>query len=274
MIGAIIGDTAGSRFEFANIHTMKFTLLTPECSLTDDSIMSIAVAEAVMEWEDDGYREKKNYEKLKEYAVSQMRRWGRKYPDAGYGGHFAMWLESDDMGPYNSCGNGSAMRISPVGWASESLEECIAMSRAVTEVTHNHPDGIMGAEATAVQIFLSRKGMSLDELKKYEEEHYYPLDNYSWDYLKDHYKWHSLCDGTCQAAFTALYESKSYEDAVRSSISLGGDSDTIAAICGAIAEAVYPIDRKLREKIASYMSEEEKDVVRKFQSRYVSIKHS
>lgn len=269
MIGAIIGDTTGSRFEFDNINTKKFTLLTPECFLTDDSIMCIAVAEAVMKWEDDGYKEKKDYRKLGEYAVSEMRKWGRKYPGAGYGGHFALWLESDDMGPYNSCGNGAAMRISAVGWAAESIEECIAMSRAVTEVTHNHPDGIKGAEATAVQIYLAKNGMSIKELRKYEEEHYYSLEEYSFTYLRDNYRWQSLCDGTCQAAFVSLYESTDFEDAIRNCISIGGDCDTTAAICGAIAEAVYPIDGKLREKIKSYMSDEEKRVVEEFQSRYV-----
>lgn len=271
MIGAIIGDTVGSRFEFDNIHRKDFDFLTPECALTDDSIMSIAVAEAIMKWEDNGFRKNKDYKKLSDYAISSMRHWGRKYPNAGYGGHFAMWLTSDDMGPYNSCGNGAAMRISPIGWVAESLEECIAMSRAVTEVTHNHPDGIKGAEATAVQIYLARKGMSINELRKYEEEHYYPLDNYSFKFLKKHYKWHSLCDGTCQAAFVSLYESSSFEDAIRNTISLGGDCDTTGAICGAIAEAIYPIDEKLNEKIKTYMSQEEQNVLEEFQKRYVYV---
>ena len=153
MLGAIIGDTVGSRFEFDNNHTKDFEFLTKECRPTDDSVMTIAIADAIMQWDHEG---RPSYGRLSELAAESMRMWGRAYPRAGYGGHFAMWLVDDSMGPYNSCGNGSAMRVSPVGWAATSLEECIAMSRAVTEVTHNHPDGIKGAEATAVQVFLAR----------------------------------------------------------------------------------------------------------------------
>ncbi len=272
MIGAIIGDTVGSRFEFDNIHRKDFDFLTSECALTDDSIMSIAVAEAVMKWEDDGWREIKDYKMLSDYAVSSMREWGRKYPDAGYGGNFSLWLESDNMGPYNSCGNGAAMRISPVGWVAETLEECINLSRAVTEVTHNHPDGIKGAEATAVQIFLAKNGTGLKELRKYEEEHYYSLERYSFKYLRKHYEWESLCDGTCQAAFVSLYESHSFEDAVRNAVSLGGDSDTIGAICGSVAEALYPVEEDLIKRIETYMNDEERDVVERFRRRYVTGK--
>ena len=168
MLGAIIGDTVGSRFEFDNNDSKEFEFLNSNCSFTDDSVMTIAIADAIMQWDIEG---RPSFKRLSELASSSMRMWGRAYPYAGYGGHFARWLESDSMGPYFSCGNGSAMRVSPVGWAAGTLEECIAMSRAVTEVTHNHPDGIKGAEATAVQVFLARQGMTLPELKEYEQRH-------------------------------------------------------------------------------------------------------
>ena len=269
MIGAIIGDTVGSRFEFDNIHTKEFEFLTPECFLTDDSIMTLAIAEAVLKWIDNGGREKKNYKMLSEFAALSMRKFGNKYPHAGYGSHFKRWLKDPSMGPYNSCGNGSAMRVSAVGWAADTKEECIAMSKAVTSVTHNHIDGIKGAEATAVEIFLARtQNMSLENLKRYEEENYYSLKGYEFEELKKSYTWQSLCDGTCQAAFSCLYNSTSFEDAIRNCVSIGGDVDTTSAICGSIAEAVYPIESTLRAKIRGYMTKDLLEVLDEFESRF------
>ena len=222
MLGAIIGDIVGSRFEFYNLEGEEFQFLDENCSFTDDSVMTIAIADAILQWDSEGRR---SYGRLSELATKLMREWGLSYPYAGYGAHFTQWLESDTMGPYNSCGNGAAMRVSPVGWAATSLEECIAMSRAVTEVTHNHADGIMGAEATAVQIFLANQGMGLASLKKYEEEHYYPI-KHDLAWLLKNYRWHSLCNGTCQPAYECLYESIGFEDAVRNCMLVGGDCDT------------------------------------------------
>lgn len=269
MIGAIIGDTVGSRFEFNNIHTKDFEFLSPKCFLTDDSIMTIAVAEAIIEWIDTNGREEKDYSKLSKYAEASMRKWGLKYPDVGYGTHFKRWLNDPSMGPYNSCGNGSAMRISPIGWVAETKEECILMTKAVTEVTHNHIDGIKGAEATAMQIFLARaENMDKDALKRYEEENYYSLDGYEFETLKRSYTWQSLCDGTCQAAFSSLYNSTSFEDAIRNCILIGGDVDTTGAICGSIAEVIYPVESAIREKIRTYMTKEELSVLDEFESRF------
>ncbi len=171
------------------------------------------------------------------------------------------------MGPYNSCGNGAAMRISPVGWAAGSLEECIAMSRAVTDVTHNHPDGIMGAEATAVQIFFARQGMGLAELKKYEEDHYYKIEHdLAW--LRRNYDWHSLCDGTCQPAYECLYESLSYEEAIRNCMAIGGDCDTTGAICGGIAEAVWGVPADIEKKARTYLDKYQLGVIDEFREKY------
>lgn len=266
MIGAIIGDTVGSRFEFHNTNTRNFEFLHANCSYTDDSVMTIAIAEAIMQWDIEG---RSSYKALSRFAIESMRMWGRTYPFAGYGGHFAMWLGDDRIGPYNSCGNGAAMRISPVGWAATSLEECIAMSKAVTEVTHNHPDGIMGAEATAVQIFLARQGTPKSELRKYEEEHYYSIDHDLAWYLTN-YSWHSLCDGTCQPAYECLYESSGFEDAIRNCMAVGGDCDTTGAICGGIAEAVYGIPENLKQQIRLYLDDDQLEVIDSFRARYVT----
>ena len=264
MIGAIIGDIVGSRFEWQNTKKEDFTFLHPTCSFTDDSVMTIAVADAIMQWDGEG---RKSFERLSELAIIAMRTWGRAYPYAGYGGHFGQWLMDDSMGPYNSCGNGAAMRISPVGWAATTLEECIAMSRAVTEVTHDHPDGIKGAEATAVQIFLARQGKSLTELKEYEEKHYYSIaHDVAW--LRRNYRWHSLCDGTCQPAFECLYESTGYEDAIRKCMLVGGDCDTTGAICGGIAEAVWGIPEDIQRKVYSYLDEIQIALIDVFRSNY------
>ena len=265
MIGAIIGDTVGSRFEFDNIHTKDFEFLNNECKPTDDSIMTIAIADAIIEWDKTG---RENHEVLSDYAEQAMRRWGRAYPCAGYGGHFTKWLEDFSMGPYNSCGNGAAMRVSPVGWAARDLDECKHMSFAVTAVTHNHPDGIMGAEATAVQIFLARHGCTKEQLKQYEEENYYTL-HCDMPWYRKHYQWESLCNGTCQPAFQCLYDSTDYEDAIRNCISIGGDCDTTAAICGAIAEAVYKIPPTLNQKIRTFMDEDQLVIVDEFYKRFV-----
>ena len=267
MLGAIIGDVVGSRFEWHNIHTKKFDFLPNSCFFTDDSVMTIAIAQAILSWQDDGFFSKANYPMLSSYAVKFMRKWGAKYPKAGYGGHFREWLRDANMGPYNSCGNGSAMRVSPVGWAARSLDECIAMSRAVTEVTHNHSDGIMGSEATAVQIFQALHGMSLEQLRDYEKTHYYALEhNLKW--LRENYTWQSLCNGTCQPAFVCVYESKNFEDAIRNCMSIGGDCDTTGAICGSIAEAVWGIPQKHAQRVMDFMDDEQKQIVLEFQSRF------
>ena len=155
MLGAVIGDIVGSRFEWHNIRTKEFALFHEDCTFTDDTVMTCTVAQAILDWDEE---KRPSWQRLSQLSEKNMRELGEIYPDRGYGGNFRQWLYDESMGPYHSCGNGSAMRISPVGWAADSLESCIAMSHAVTAITHNHPDGIMGAEATAVQIFLAHSG--------------------------------------------------------------------------------------------------------------------
>ncbi|MGD1831944.1 MAG: ADP-ribosylglycohydrolase family protein [Sphaerochaetaceae bacterium] len=199
-----------------------------------------------------------------------MRKLGAVYPDSGYGSYFSCWLEDETMGPYNSCGNGSAMRVSPVGWAASSLQMCIEMSRAVTRVTHDHPDGIKGAQATAVQIFLARNGATLDELRSFEDEHYYPIE-YDMNWLREHYTWSSLCDQSCQPAYVCLYESKDFEDCIRNCMSIGGDSDTISAIAGSIAEAVYKIPDDITAEGLSYLDDNLIAIYKDFAGRYIYL---
>ena len=222
--------------------------------------MKLAIAKAITTWHNEG---RPSYGRLSKLASKSMRELGTQYTYRGYGSHFLQWLYDDTTGPYNSCGNGSAMRVSAVGWAAESLEDCIAMSTAVTEVTHNHPDGIMGAEATAVQIFLARNGTSLSELRAFEEKHYYTIE-YDMQWLTENYSWSSLCNHTCQPAFVCLYESENFEDCIRNCMSIGGDSDTIGAIAGGIAEAVFGIPDKLKKQGLSYLDENLKAIYTEF----------
>lgn len=205
----------------------------PACRYTDDTVMTIAVANAL-----HMYRENRSISQFEKEVSSQMRYLGRKYPDAGYGGRFYDWLMDDTMGPYESYGNGSAMRVSPVAWVAGSLEEAELLAQATAETTHNHPEGIKGAKAVAAAIYLSRVQKSKVEIREYIESNYYPLD-FTLDEIRDSYYFEVSCQKSVPQAIEAFLESESYEDAIRNAISIGGDSDTIAAITGSIAEAFY-----------------------------------
>ena len=253
MIGAIIGDIAGSRFEFNNHRSKDFKFLHRRCEFTDDSVMTIALSQAILDCQGD-------YSCLRDHAITRMREFGTRYPDAGYGGGFFNWLFAAEPQPYNSCGNGAAMRVSAVGFAARTPEECKDMSRKVTEVTHNHPDGILGAEATAMAIFMARRGATIPQIRKVFTEQYYPID-FTLDGIRDSYKWGALCSNTVPQAMEAFFESTGYEDAIRSAISIGGDSDTIAAITGGVAEAYYGVPDELREQAMSYLTPDLREVI-------------
>lgn len=262
MLGAIIGDIVGSRFEFNNHRSMEFALFSPSCSATDDSIMTLAVAKALMETAkqiEAGFTAD-NYQLLSELTVRFMQGIGRKYPHCGYGGMFSRWMFSDNPQPYNSFGNGAAMRISPAGFAASSESEAIRLSEAITAVSHNHPEGLKGAEATVVAIFMARQGKSKDEIKKRISKDYYPLD-FSIAEIRPIYKFNEICQETVPQAIQAFLESNSFEDAIRTAISLGGDSDTIAAITGGIAEAYYGIPDDCRHKAIVYLDQELRDII-------------
>lgn len=265
MLGAIIGDIVGSRFEWHNIKTKEFTFFHIDCFATDDSIMTLAVAEAILACNED-------YSDLGDQTVKYMRELGHRYPDAGYGGRFREWLKKPFPKPYNSLGNGAAMRVSPVAYAAENVDQLKALSRAVTEVTHNHPSGIKGAEATAVAIFLALHGASKQDIKKVIDEEYYNLDFYQLDEIRDDYSFDETCDGTVPYAIEAFIEAASFEDTIRNAISIGGDSDTLAAIAGSIAEAYYGIPDNIRSQAIQYLDKVQIDILNKFEVKYGIIR--
>ena len=263
MLGTIIGDIVGSRFEWNNIKTKEFDFLTYKCSATDDSIMSLAVAQAILDC-------KGNYANLGNAAVSRMQEIGRPYPNCGFEGMFYQWIYSDDPQPYGSFGNGAAMRVSACGFAANSLDEAIALSKAVTEVTHNHPEGIKGAEATAVAIYLAREGKSILEIRDYIDKHYYPMD-FTLDGIRDTYEFNETCQNTVPQAIMAFLESTDFEDAIRNAISIGGDSDTLAAITGGIAEAYYGITTDIRKYALTFLDERLLKILVDFENVYAPL---
>lgn len=263
MLGAIIGDTVGSRFEWHNHRSKEFDFLTYKCELTDDSIITLAIAKAVLKSEGD-------INKLPNLAVRYMQQLGHFYPDAGYGGAFRKWLNSNNPKPYGSFGNGAAMRVSPVGFAADSLDEAIAMSKAVTKVTHNHPEGIKGAEATTVAIFMALHGESMLEIRDYIDKNYYPM-NFTLDGIRGSYQFNETCQDTVPQAMMAFFESTGFEDAIRNAISIGGDSDTLAAITGGIAEAYYGIPSEIRKHELTFLDERLLAILVEFENKYKPI---
>lgn len=259
MIGAIIGDIVGSRFEFKNHKSKEFELFTKDCRVTDDSVMTLAVAKAIMETEKKigyllgGYDFDSNYySMLENMTIKYMQEIGRSYPNCGYGSMFRLWIFSKNPEPYNSFGNGAAMRISPVGFVARTESEVCRLSQVVTATTHNHEEGIKGAEATAIAIFMARRGFTKSEIRNKINGNYYSLD-FTIDEIRETYQFNATCQGTVPQAIVAFLESTSFEDAIRTAISVGGDSDTLAAITGAIAEAYYGVPEGIKEKAINYL---------------------
>ena len=264
MIGAIVGDIAGSRFEWRNRKSKEFTLLKGNaCCFTDDTVMTLAVADAILKWKASGGG---SYGALSAEAVRSLQAFGRQFPHAGYGGSFRRWLRDENPQPYNSWGNGAAMRVSACGWAGRTPDEVKALSRAVTEVTHDHPEGIKGAEATAVATFLARTGKSMEAIREVIVRDYYPLD-FTIDEIRPTYKFDVSCQGSVPQALEAFFESTSFEDAVRNAISIGGDSDTIGAICGAVAGAYYGVPGDIRTQAEAFLDNRLLKVLYDFESR-------
>ena len=264
-IGAMVGDIAGSRFEWRNRKSKEFTLLKGSaCRFTDDTVMTLAVADAILKWRGGSSAA------LSTETVKSMQAFGRRYPGAGYGSSFWRWLHDWNPRPYNSWGNGAAMRVSACGWAARTLDEVKAMSRAVTEVTHNHPEGIKGAEATAVATFLARTGKPLAEIRETIVRDYYPLD-FTLDGIRPTYKFDVSCQGSVPQALEAFLESTSFEDAIRNAISVGGDSDTIGAICGAVAGAYYGVPDDIRAQTETFLDESLLKVLHDFEGQILGI---
>jgi len=246
MIGAFCGDVVGSIYEFNNCKSTEFPLFTSESRFTDDSVMTVATMDALVN--NKGYTE--TYIK-----------WFKKYPNAGYGGSFFRWCISSSHKPYNSWGNGSAMRVSPVGFWYDSLEEVLEGAKKSAEVTHNHPEGIKGAKSTAAAVFLARKGSSKRYIKEYIEKQFkYDLSE-SVDSIRRWYHFDVSCQGSVPQAIICFLQSDNFEDAIRKAVSIGGDSDTIACITGGIAEAYYGIPEDIKAETLKRLPEDMKSII-------------
>ncbi len=269
MYGAIMGDTVGSVYEWHNIKTKDFPLFGSRCHFTDDSVLTVAVADALANEVEAGRFDTNTDEEWREVFERYLHRYGNVFHGRGYGGGFRRWLHSDDPKPYNSCGNGSAMRVSAVGHFARSLEECERLARLSAEPTHNHPDGVAGAQATAGAVWLALHGGTKEAIKAYvdrfygEEARAYAKRNglsaFTLDEIRPLYtfdKYASICRGTVPFAVQAFLESESFEDCLRCTVSIGGDTDTLGAISGAIAEAYYGFPQEFVERIRGYLTED------------------
>ena len=261
MYGAILGDIVGSPYEFDcnNYKAKDFPLFSRRSDFTDDTVMTLAVAKALLSTrgQDDAA--------IKAALVRKMQRLGRTYPDRGYGTHFGDWLYEDDPQPYQSYGNGSAMRVSPAAWLATDMAESLHLARLTAEVTHDHPEGIKGAQATAAAIFLARTGHDKAEIKAYVEREFgYDLSR-SCDEIRPTYHHVESCQETVPQAITAFLESCDFEDALRTAVSLGGDSDTLAAITGSIAEAFYGVPEELRQECRKRLTPELAEILRRWE---------
>ena len=262
MYGAILGDIIGSPYEFdQGGKTKEFPLFSPDSMFTDDTVMTIAVAEAFLDMdfaEDDDV----TFDRLEYY----LRDWGRKYPLAGYGLRFQQWLHAVCPKPYNSWGNGSAMRVAPVGWLFEDLAMTRAMARLSASVTHNHPEGIKGADATASAIYLARTGHTKAQIKAFVEEHFHYDLSRTCDEIRPGYHHVESCQETVPEAITAFLEGESFEDVIRTAVSLGGDCDTLTCIAGSIAEAFYGVPEELKNECRKRLPADMLEVLERFEA--------
>ena len=253
MIGAIFGDIVGSVFERHPVKNIEFQLFSRNSRFTDDTVLTIATADAIMSGTDYGVKYRDYY------------RW---YPHAGYGGMFHRWARKPGSAPYGSFGNGSAMRVSPVGWAFNNLETVLLEAERSAAVTHNHPEGIKGAQATAAAIFMARTGSSQTDIRRFIESRFgYDLSP-KLDDIRPAYSFDVTCQGSVPESIIAFLESDSCEDAVRKAISLGGDADTQACIAGSIAEAFFGLPTELSEMVLRTLDDRLREVARKFREKY------
>jgi ADP-ribosylglycohydrolase len=255
LLGAIAGDVIGSVYEYNAPKTTGFELFTPDSQITDDSILTIAVADAIITG--------RSY-------LDSIRKYALEYPNSGYGGMFRQWMHAENPQPYNSFGNGSAMRVSPIGWAFNTVDDVLREAEASAAVTHNHPEGIKGAQAVALAIFLARNGSTKDEIRKEIIGRFgYDL-SLTLDEIRPSYRFDETCQKTVPPAIIAFLESVDFEDSVRKSISLGGDADTLAAITGSIAEAYYGgVPEEITTEVWNRIPAKLRDIVERF-SRKVS----
>ena len=244
MIGAIIGDIVGSRYEFdMSPKTKEFPLFSRECMFTDDTVMTVAVADALL-----GLDRNADEKATKDALILSLKKWGRRFPNAGYGSTFYAWMRSEISEPYNSWGNGSAMRVSSAGWLYDTLDRTREVARWTAEITHNHPEGIKGAECVAAVIFLARNGTDKASIKEYVINNFgYDLSK-TCDEIRPDYHFDVSCQGTVPVAITAFLEGKDFEDVLRTAVSLGGDCDTLTDIACAMAEGCYEIPEHIEQE--------------------------
>lgn len=254
MIGAITGDIVGSIYEHRPIKRADFPLFGRSCRFTDDTVLTVAVADAIL---------------CGAPYAEKLRQWHALYPHAGYGGSFRRWASTPGAGPYNSWGNGSAMRVSPMGYAFDTIGRVLDEAASSAAVTHNHPEGIKGARAVAAAVFMARTGSSKDDIGGFVESEFgYDLSR-TIDNIRPSYRFDVSCQGSVPEALVAFMESVDFEDAVRKAVSLGGDSDTIACIAGAVAEAFYGgVPEGISVKALSHLDERLRAVVERFVERY------
>ena len=269
LLGGIIGDLAGSRFEHHPLKSKDFDLLVfgdfnlrrgtsfnengRASYFTDDTVMTIAVAKALLEANND-------FSDLEELVIRNMKDFGRRYPAAGYGGKFREWLSSPSVMPYNSLGNGSAMRISPMAYFAKDITEIKKLSKIISSVTHNHPEGVKGAEAVASAIWLALHDRTKEEIKQYIEENYYSLD-YDYNEILQKYKFDVTCQNSVPQSIFAFLISQNFEDAIRTAVSMGGDADTMACIAGSIAEAFYGVPENLQKECWEFLTPDIKNII-------------
>lgn len=250
VLGAIVGDVIGSVYEWNNVKTTDFTLFNRDTTFTDDSVLTIATMKALLD---------------KKHCVNTYQEFGRNYPNRGYGDRFIWWLMETNPKPYDSWGNGSAMRVSPIGWAFDNLEDVLHEAKKSAEVSHNHPEGIKGAQAVAAAVFLARNGKSKNEIRAYISTNFgYDLKR-TLDEIRPNYNFDVSCQGSVPEAIIAFLESTDFENSIRLAISIGGDSDTIACITGAIAEAYYKeIPNYIIDKVLELLPEEFTNIIKEF----------
>lgn len=264
MLGAMIGDISGSSFERRPTKRKDFELFPSKSRVTDDSVMTVAVAETLLDNDPGTYDED-----LRVAFAESMKVWGRRYIRAGYGGRFLNWLSEEDLNGYGSFGNGSAMRVSPCGWVADTIDEARRLAILSSMPTHDHPEGIKGAESVASAVFMARMGNSKNEIKDYiESEFGYDLSR-ACDEIRPAYKFDVTCQGSVPEAIICFLDGEDYEDAIRNAISLGGDSDTQAAIAGSIAEAFFGIPEWIKEKGKEFIPADMQEIVERFCDTYI-----
>ena len=257
MLGAVAGDIIGSSYEFAGRKDFDFELFPGENRFTDDTVMTLAVAHWLTLYDEEGL--------TKERLISTMKEFGRKYPFAGYGSSFNCWLWSENPQPYNSWGNGAAMRVSPIGLYADTLDEALELARMSAEVSHSHPEGIKGAQAVAAAVWMANNGYPKNAIREYIEHKFGYDMSRTIDEIRPTYNWDSSCQGSVPEAIIAFLDGKDFEDVVRLAVSLGGDTDTQAAIAGGIASCIYPIPEHIAEECERRLPPELLDIMRNFE---------